>query len=111
MIRRHILLPLAVLALTGLSACGKEDPFEDKTYTGCLGIDSLTFNADGTLTAMAGGETSHDSSMKFKKISDTKVEITAEDQDNPAYGEILEDGTLSFTVPSEGIEATCQPQE
>lgn len=111
MIRRHILLPFTILVLTGLSACGKEDPFEDKTYTGCLGIDSLTFNADGTLTTMLGGETAPDNSVKFKKISDTKVEIMAEGEENSAYGEILKDGTLSFTVPSEGIEATCLPEE
>ena len=55
MTRRFIALPIAFAALTALTACGQEDPFADKTYKNCLEVDSITFRADGVLTATKDG--------------------------------------------------------
>jgi hypothetical protein len=112
MIRRYAFLPLAMLALTGLSACGKDDPFEDKTYIGCLDADSITFHADGRLTAIVDGEPVDDRFiMTFENISDTKVKVTSNMTSDPAYAELLDDGSLSFTVPTSDIDQICEPQE
>jgi len=112
MIRRYALLPLAALALTALAACEKEDPFADKTYVGCMDADSLTFHADGTVTAVLDGQDLGDRfKMSFVKISDTEIEITAQGSEDKGYAEALDDGTLNFTVPSEGIDQICEPKE
>ena len=110
MTRRFIALPIAFAALTALTACGQEDPFADKTSKNCLEVDSITFRADGVLTATKDGElVPEDEFLKFKKISETEAEIEIPRISEKASATLLDDGTLLVELPAADISNICTP--
>jgi len=112
MTARRSILPLSFLALTALAACGAEDPFSGKTYTNCIDADSVTFRADGVLTAVVKGETvPEDEFLKFKKISDTEAEIIIPQIETNASAKLMKDGTLLVELPEAGLSSICTPKE
>lgn len=112
MTRRFIALPIAFAALTALTACGQEDPFSDKTYTNCLDVDSITFRADGVLTATKDGElVPEDEFLKFKKISDTEAEIEIPRISENASATLMKDGTVLVELAAADISHICEPVE